>query len=179
MKKTFVLLTILFAISSFSQKMMTRNGEVKFEASMPALEEVKATSKTASCVLDQSSGELAVLVLVKSFKFKVPLMEEHFNENYIESSTYPKATFKGKIKEYNKSKDAEKTTYDVEGELTIHGVKKTIATKITILSKSGKLNLKSNFKVKNEDFKIKIPNLVKNKIAENVSISFDFDLESK
>ncbi len=179
MKKFIVLSAICFSIVSHSQKMTTRKGEVKFEASMPALEEVKATTKSASCVLDKSKGDIAVLILVKSFKFKVPLMEEHFNENYMESSTYPKATFKGKIVNYNAASDADKTTYDLEGELTLHGVKNTIATKIIVQNVNGKLNMKSTFKVKNQDYKIKIPSLVKNKIAETVSIYFDFDLENK
>ena len=81
----------------FAQKMITRSGEIKFEASVPAFEPVAATNNSVSAVLDRSNGEFAALALMKAFKFKVPLMEEHFNENYIESSKYPKATFKGKI----------------------------------------------------------------------------------
>ena len=81
----------------FSQKMMTRTGEIKFEASMPAFEEIAATNSTVSCIFDETTGDFVALALIKSFKFKAPLMEEHFNENYMESSKFPKATFKGKF----------------------------------------------------------------------------------
>lgn len=179
MKKSSILFVLLLSVVTvFSQKLNTRSGEIKFEASMPALEEVAAKTNSASCVLDQSSGDIAALVLVKSFKFKVPLMEEHFNENYIESSKFPKATFKGKIVNYDKSKTG-KTTYDLEGDLTIHGVTKKVKTKITTETKSGKVEAKSSFSVKAEDYKIEIPNLVKNKIAKNITIDCLFSLAAK
>ena len=84
-------ITILFALlimgnTMFSQKMITRNGKITFEASMPSFEEIKGVNSTASCILDQATGDFVALALIKSFKFKSPLMEEHFNENYIESS---------------------------------------------------------------------------------------------
>ena len=83
----------IFSLQIFSQKIFTRNGEIKFEGSMPAaIDEIAAVNKSVSCIFDQVNGNFAVLALVKSFKFKAPLMEEHFNENYIESSKYPKAT---------------------------------------------------------------------------------------
>ena len=179
MKKIISILVItLVSTFSFSQKITTRSGEIKFEASMPALEEVAAKTNSASCVLDQSTGNFAALVLVKSFKFKIPLMEEHFNENYIESSKFPKATFKGKIVNYDQSKSG-KTNYDLEGDLTIHGVTKKVKTKIVLENKTGKVEAKSNFSVKAEDYNIDIPNLVKNKIAKNISIDCNFTLETK
>ena len=86
--------------------MITRSGEIKFEASMPAFEEVAAKNNTVSCIFDKSTGDIAVLALVKAFRFKVPLMEEHFNENYIESDKFPKATFKGKVTNFDAAKVA-------------------------------------------------------------------------
>ena len=179
MKKTVILALIFFAGNQvFSQKMMTRTGEIKFEASMPAFEEVAATNNTVSCILDESKGEIAALALVKAFKFKSPLMEEHFNENYIESSQFPKATFNGKIVGFDASKlSAAKTTFDLEGDLTIHGVTKKVKTKIMLGSNTGKVNVTSSFLVKPQDYNIEIPSLVKNKIAENVKISINFILE--
>lgn len=177
-KRSIFFILLLSTVSVFSQKLTTRSGEIKFEASMPALEEVAAKTNSASCVLDQSNGDIAALVLVKSFKFKVPLMEEHFNENYIESSKFPKATFKGKIINYDKSKTG-KTTYDLEGDMTIHGVTKKVLTKILVENKNGKVETKSSFSVKAEDYNIKIPNLVKNKIAKNVTIDCFFSLVAK
>jgi polyisoprenoid-binding protein YceI len=165
-----LIISALFLLAGnlvFSQKMITRTGEVRFEASMPAFEEVAATNKTASCILEKSTGDFVALTLIKSFKFKAPLMEEHFNENYMESSQFPKATFKGKILNFDaKNLSASKTAYDLEGDLTIHGVTKKIKTKISAIS------------VKPQDYKIEIPGLVKGKIAENVKIEMNFILET-
>ena len=174
-------ITLLLAVNClFAQKMMTRNGEVKFEASMPAIEEVAATNTAASCIFDKATGDFVTLVLMKGFKFKVPLMEEHFNENYVESSQYPKATFKGKVLNFDAAKQAaSKIVYDIEGDLTLHGVTKKVKSKITFSLVSGKLLATSNFTIKPKDYNIEIPNLVKNKIAEEVKVSLNFTLEDK
>jgi polyisoprenoid-binding protein YceI len=175
---TFVLLAI--SHTSFAQKMLTRTGEVKFEASMPAFEEVAATSKTASCILDKATGDFVALTLIKSFKFKAPLMEEHFNENYMESSKFPKATFKGKILNFDGAKlSTTKTSYDLEGDLTIHGVTKKFKTKINLATNGAKIAATSNITVKPQDYKIEIPSLVKSKIADKVNVAMNFILESK
>lgn len=180
MKKMFLFVVLIFSTYSFSQKMITRSGEVKFEASMPAFEEVAAKNNTASCIFDKSTGEIAALALVKAFRFKVPLMEEHFNENYIESDKFPKATFKGKVTNFDETKlSSGKVTFDVEGDLTLHGVTKKVKIKITFLQSGEKLVATSTFKVKPLDYNIKIPSVVKNKIAESVEIDLKFDLEKK
>ncbi|WP_264564463.1 YceI family protein [Flavobacterium sp. N3904] len=159
--------------------MMTRTGQIKFEASEPSFEPVAAESNSVSAVLDGSNGEFAVLALIKTFKFKVPLMEEHFNENYLESSKYPKATFKGKIINFDASKLTTSEKYDLEGDLTIHGVTKKIKTKITLVSKDGKLYVTNSFNVKAHDFDIKIPSIVKSKVSDDVNVVFDFILDKK
>lgn len=180
MKKGIALALFLLAGNViFSQKMMTRSGEVKFEASMPAFEEIAATNKTTSCILDKATGDFVALTLIKSFKFKAPLMEEHFNENYMESSKFPKATFKGKIANFDATKlSATKTTYDLEGDLTIHGVTKKIKTKIRLALNGGKITVTSSILIKPQDYNIEIPSLVKGKIAENAKVSMNFILES-
>ncbi|WP_298150472.1 YceI family protein [Flavobacterium sp.] len=181
MKKCILcLFTLLTVHVMISQKMMTRSGEIKFEASMPALEEIAATNNSVSCIFDKSTGEFVTLALVKGFRFKVPLMEEHFNENYVESSLYPKSTFKGKIVNYDAAKLAVgKSTFDIEGELTLHGVTKKVKAKITFTPSGDKLLANSAFAIKPVDYKIDIPSVVKNKIAEDVKISLSFALEAK
>lgn len=180
MKKLFGIIILLSQTTLLSQKMITRSGEIKFEASMPAFEEVKATNKSVSCVFDKQKNEIAVLVLMKAFKFRLPLMEEHFNENYVESTLYPKATFKGRVIGFDAAKfTAGKMTCDTEGDLTIHGVTKKIKTKMLMILSGDKLIAKSNFSVKPQDFMIEIPSLVKSKIAENIKIEIDFVLENK
>lgn len=179
MKKILLLLFFGFAVNNgFAQKVMTRKGEVKFEASMPTFEEIAATNNTVSCIFDMATGDFVTLVLVKGFKFKAPLMEEHFNENYVESSKFPKSTFKGKVLNFNASQlTSTKTFYDLEGDLTLHGVTKKIKTKIALSLNSGKVVAVSNLSLKPQDYKIDIPNLVKNKIAENVKVPINFVLE--
>ena len=181
MKKIIIaIICLLGANTIFSQKLMTRAGEIGFEASMPAFEEIAAKNKTVSCILDESNGDVAALALIKAFKFKSPLMEEHFNENYLESSQYPKATFKGKILNFDASKLlAVKKSYDVEGDLTIHGVTKKIKSKMMFSSAAGKVVVTSSFSVKPQDYNIQIPSLVKNKIAEDVKIDLNFVLGDK
>lgn len=180
MKKLVGIIILLSQTTLLSQKMITRSGEIKFEASIPAFEEVKATNKSVSCVFDKQKNELAVLVLMKAFKFRLPLMEEHFNENYVESSIYPKATFKGIVIGFDTSKfTGGKMICDTEGDLTIHGITKKIKTKIVFILSGEKLIAKSSFLVKPQDFKIEIPSLVKSKIAENIKVEIDFVLENK
>lgn len=181
MKKIALLIVFLVLGNiSFSQKMITRSGKITFEASIPSFEEIKGTSNTASCILDKATGNFVALILVKSFKFKSPLMEEHFNENYMESSSFPKATFKGKILNFDaKNLSAAKTAYDLEGDLTIHGVTKKIKTKITLVVASGKIIATSNFDLKPQEYNIEIPNLVKDKIAKNVTTTINFALEAQ
>ncbi len=181
MKKIAVLVSVFFVTNfGFAQKMMTRTGEIKFEASMPAFEEVAATNSTVSAILDQSTGDLAALALIKAFKFKAPLMEEHFNENYMESSKFPKATFKGKIVNFEASKlSTKKSDYDLEGDLTIHGVTKKVKTKISLVLIAGKINAATNLVVKAKEYGIAIPSLVKSKIAEDIEINIKLVLEGK
>lgn len=181
MKKIMITcICLILSLAVFSQKVITRSGEIKFEASMPAFEEVAAKNNTVSCVFDTSTGEIAVLALVKAFRFKVPLMEEHFNENYIESDQFPKSTFKGKVANFDVSKiTSGKATFDVEGDLTLHGVTKKVKTKITFVQSGEKLISTCIFKVKPIDYNIKIPSVVKSKIAETVEINLKFELEKK
>jgi len=160
----------------FSQKMITRTGEIKFDATVPgAMDEVIGTNKTVSAIFDKSTSELVVLGLVKSFKFKSPLMEEHFNENYMESDKLPKASFKGKILNY----DSKAGSYDVEGDLTIHGVTNKVKTKVTITTDGGKVNVSGTFTVKLSDYKIDVPVLAKKTLAETAKISIKLSLENK
>lgn len=178
MKKIIILLVFFLSGNLiFSQKMMTRTGEIKFEASMPAFEEIAATNNTASCILEQSTGNFAALVLIKAFKFKAPLMEEHFNENYMESSKFPKATFKGKLANFDAKKlSTTKTSYDLEGDLTIHGVTKKIKTKMTMVLNGEKITATTSISIKPQDYNVEIPSLVKGKIAENAKVSMSFIL---
>ena len=175
---TFVCL--ILSLGMYSQPLKTRSGEIKFEASMPSFEQIAAKNNTVSCIFDTATGKIAALALIKEFRFKLPLMEEHFNENYIESDQFPKATFKGKIAGLDAKKvSATKTVYDVEGDLTIHGVTKKVKTKIYLSSNGGKVAASGSFSVHAQDYNIEIPNLVKEKFADQIKVIFNFELDTK
>ena len=149
MKNTLITLIFLgLTTVGFSQKMMTRSGEIKFDATVPgAMDPVVGTSNTVSSIFDKTTGELVVQGLVKSFKFKSPLMEEHFNENYMESDKLPKTSFKGKIVGY----DGKSGSYEVDGDLTIHGVANKVKTKVAVSSAAGKVGVVGTFTIKLSD----------------------------
>lgn len=181
MKKYFgIYFFFIISLSSYAQKVITRTGEIKFEASVPTFEEIAAKNNSVSCIFDLNKGALVSLALVKAFRFKIPLMEEHFNENYMESTKYPKATFKGVVVDFDASKlTSKKTSYDIDGELTIHGVTKKIKTKIIVSKISEKIEVSSTFYISPEDYSVEIPSIVKNKISDKVKIVLHYILESK
>lgn len=177
-----ILFTAVFFLGKttvFSQdKKITKTGQITFEASVPSFEEVKAVNEAVSCVLNTKTGEIASLALMKGFRFKVALMEEHFNENYIESNKYPKATFKGIIKDFNlNSINKNGTKLELNGKLQLHGVSKDISV-FVIVKKSGEdIELISDFDLTPADFNIKIPKIVRQKIAETVHVKTVFLLK--
>lgn len=170
------IISILIFITSFGHsqdKYITRTGEISFEASVPSFEEVKAKSESVTAIVNTKNNEFAALVLVKGFRFKNALMEEHFNESYAESDQYPKATFKGKIKETGNH-------YFVDGELVFHGQSKHLENiPISYSIKENHVYLSGHFTVNVSDFGIEIPKIVQNKVAERVNVSFNFELKSK
>lgn len=179
MSKTLILLFIGFLSFQSIQgqdKYFTRTGSITFESSVPTFEEVKATNDKVSAVLT-SEGSFACALNMVGFRFKIRLMEEHFNENYIESKKYPKATFKGKLTDFEFSKLTNKfQDFEIKGTLTMR--KKAVATVATCSLKleDGNIVLKTNLSVKPESFDIEIPSIVRKKIAEDVAISANFIL---
>ena len=178
MKNLLYILLILSFSSVAQQKFITKTGHVNFEASVPSFEEVKAKNTSVSAILNADNGEFAALVLVKAFRFKNALMEEHFNENYAESSKFPKATFKGQIENFKfNDLNTSKKAYKINGELTFHGVTKTISDVDISMSLNDKvIEFTGSLTVLASDFDIKIPSVVKNKISEEIHIDFRFEL---
>jgi len=179
MKKIILLLLLFYANIILAQEKMTTNtGIINFEASVPLFEEVKATNKAASCILNTKTGAMASIVLIKDFHFKIPMMENHFNDYYMESADYPKAIFKGIIEGFNLNIiDTSPKEFKLKGTLKLHGKSKKIST-IAILRKvDGKLEIISDFNVKTSDFNIKIPEMLSMKVAENVNVKTNFLLK--
>lgn len=170
---------LLFGFTSIAQdKKITKTGKITFEASVPSFEEVKAKNEIVTCILNTKTGEIASLALIKGFRFKIALMEEHFNENYMESDHYPKATFKGRIEDFNwNTIGLAPKQYKMKGTLELHGKSKEIETTVTLKKVAENLEIVSDFNVNYEDFNIKIPKVVSNKVAKNVNIKTEFLLK--
>lgn len=179
--KTFYILIVFVSFSSFAQqKYLTKTGTVSFEASVPSFEEVAAKNSSVTAILNTDNGEFAALALVKGFRFKNALMEEHFNENYAESNKFPKATYKGRVVNFSRGKlSTSKTAFKMQGELTFHGItRNTDLTSVEINQTENGIVMKGSFKVKAADFNIAIPKIVGNKIAEDILVSFQFELSN-
>ncbi len=180
MKKTIILALIMsVGTMAFSQKYFTKAGKIHFSSDTP-MEKIEATNNSATSVIDAALGNMEFAVLVKGFLFDKALMQEHFNENYMESTKFPKATFKGKFDNFasvNLKKDG---VYDVQisGNLTMHGVSQAVASKGKVTVKGGAIsNGTCSFSVKCEDYQIAIPGAVKEKIAKNIVIDVNADYQ--
>ena len=173
MKKcSIILAALLLTTTAFSQRYMTRTGRVTFFSSTP-MENIEAVNNEAACAVDSKSGDVAFQVPVKSFKFEKALMQEHFNENYMESDKYPKAEFKGKITNISAVNFSKDGRYDVtaSGKMTIHGVTRDVSAPATITVQGGNITGASKFRVRTSDYGIKIPGVVAGKIAQEIEVT--------
>jgi polyisoprenoid-binding protein YceI len=174
MKKILLPLLILAVLPMglHAQKFMTRNAKVSF-FSKTVIENIEAHNNQVNVALDFADGSIAFRVLIKSFTFEKALMQQHFNENYMESDKYPSSTFNGKIKDFNKIDLTKNGTHQVEvsGNLTIHGVTQKVTSQGTIEVKDGRILGTSEFVIKLKDYNVKRPKAV----AENITISVSFD----
>ncbi|MDQ6472302.1 YceI family protein [Flavobacterium sp. LHD-80] len=170
MKRTTLLILLFTAFSLLAQdKFKTNSAVVNFEASVPFFEEVKAVNKLGTLVLEPETSTLICTVIIKDFRFKMDLMQEHFNDNYIESHRYPKAVFKGKIEKFDlKNIDETEREYDIKGKLYLHGKSKIISVKALMKRVPDGIQIVSTFPISVEDFNIEIPYVVANKISKTV-----------
>lgn len=178
-KMTIGIWTVLFAITLTAQdKYYTKSGNIEF-VSKGEIETIRATHKSVTCVLDTKSGAMQFAVLMKGFEFRKALMQEHFNENYVESDKYPKGEFKGQITNNSAIDYTKDGSYDahVKGKLTIHGQTRDVETDGKIIVKSGKLQANSTFTIQMSDYNISIPALVKQNMSNTVTITVNCSLE--
>ncbi len=183
MKYTIKIIALLFIgiislSSANAQKYMTKTGHIKFYSETP-IETIEADNNQVNAALDSQTGDFVFKVLIKSFQFEKALMQEHFNENYMESDKFPNSTFQGKVTNLSDVNFAKEGSYDVtiEGDLTIHGVTKKISEKGTFTVKAGdKIEGKSKFNVKPADYDIKIPGAVVKNIAETLEVTVNIEL---
>lgn len=177
--KTFALAAMLLPLTASAQeRYATRTGHISFHSETP-MENIDADNRKVTCVLDATTGAMEFAALVKAFEFEKALMQEHFNENYMESNTYPKATFKGKMTGASADDMKKPGSYpvNVEGDLTIHGVTKAVMHPGTLtVEKDGSVKASSDFIVLPEEHAIKIPGVVRKNIAEKITVKVRLDL---
>ncbi|WP_088324333.1 YceI family protein [Polaribacter tangerinus] len=179
MKKVILISFLLINFSVISQTYFTRTGETNFSASVKAFVPVEAINNSTTVLLKSSSGEIAAQLFITAFDFKIALMQEHFNENYMDANKYPKSFFKGKLKDFNFPEINKKTSYQLLGTLTIKGIEKDISTVADVFFYNGKISLTSEFTILPKDFEIAIPSIVRKKIAEKINVSLNYELVEK
>ena len=181
MKRLILIIALIFCSSKIaSQQLYTNKGKTIFDGSKESFEPIKATNKNSISIIDTDNGNIAALIYIKDFEFRLGLMQEHFNENYMYSSKFPKSTFEGVIQNFNFEKlENNYTNFIIEGEIEIKGVKKNISTVARIKKTDDGIDLNTSFNIKLSDFKIKIPRLVFKKIDENVVVNLNYSYEKK
>lgn len=177
MKNIFLAVSLLLAVifnASAQDRWYTKEAKVAFYCDGSA-EKIEAVTSKGVCVVDANTGQVEFSVLMKAFTFEKALMQEHFNENYVESDKYPKAVFKGTLLEPASVKWTTDGTYPVKikGQMTLHGVTNEMTASATISVKGGKPSGTSTFIITLADYKIEIPKIVADKVSEKVRIVVD------
>ena len=175
MKKIIAIITLIICCHhGKSQLYTTRTGFIGFYSKTP-FEDIMAENNQVYAVIDAGKKNIAFALLMKGFIFTKELMQEHFNENYVESDKYPKANFSGTYAgDVLTDKDG---TYNivVKGNLTLHNVTRAIEERATLEVKGSRLLGKTEFRLRPEDFSIKIPSLVSDKIDKEITVRVQID----
>lgn len=167
---------LLTALQVDAQKYISDRSTIKF-FSDAKLEDIEAENKHAVSIFNPTTAEIVFSVPIRQFQFEKQLMQEHFNEKYLESEKYPKATFQGKLVAFDASKELQQAT--AKGKMTIHGVSRDVEIKGTVQRVAQKYVMKSSFLVKLIDYKIEIPQLLWQNIAEQVEVTIEFEYKSQ
>ena len=176
MKIVPLMFLLVTATSAFAQRYKVVKSDVSFYSEAP-LENIEAHNTSAAGLFDEATGGLAFSIPINKFKFKKALMQEHFNEKYMESDKFPNATFKGKLAGFDKSKATQKVK--ASGLLNIHGVEKKVTIDGTITRKGNKYIMDAKFPAALADYKIERPKLLWENIAEVVDVTIHFELEQQ
>lgn len=171
-------LLLLPVVISAQERFYTKTGTIRFFSRAP-LENIEATNRTVTAVLDAPSGAMQFAVQMKGFEFRKALMQQHFNENYVESDKYPRAEFRGALTDKGAVVYGQDGVYNVvvKGRLSLHGVTRELQAPGTIRVQGGRLQGNSTFTIQLSDYNISIPALVKDKVSNNITITVDLDME--
>ncbi|MBL7865208.1 MAG: YceI family protein [Cyclobacteriaceae bacterium] len=172
----FILFGCLLIVSSHAsgQKYISEKSSVTF-FSKASIEDISARNEKSMCLLDTGTGDIAFSIPIKEFLFEKSLMQEHFNEKYMESDKFPKSTFQGKLTGFSMTGTGSQPVV-ANGKLTIHGVTRDVEVTGTFVMDQ-QIIMAAKFVVKLEDYQVKIPQLLWKNIAESVEVSVDFTLK--
>lgn len=167
--KYFVLAVFIFSINSINaQQLSFDHGKIEFYTKT-ILSDIDAISEKANVKLDLETGRIEVNIDINSFEFEYEMMQEHFNEEYLESDRYPQATFKGKISQ-DISDFKENIDVIAIGELTIHGVKKEVSVKVNFSRREDYMLVKCKIPVVLKDFNVDEPSILSKSVAKDVEV---------
>ncbi|MEN2490408.1 YceI family protein [Flavobacterium sp. B11] len=171
MKTTTLLFLLFTAFSVIAQdKFFTNTGTINFEASVPMFEEIRAVNRQVAILLEPKTSTFICTVVIKNFRFKLDLMQEHFNENYMQSDRYPKAVFKGKIEKFDlKDINEVEKQYQIKGKLNLRGKSKEIIVNALIKRVPEGIQVISDFPIEVSDFNIQIPTPIAAKISKTAN----------
>jgi polyisoprenoid-binding protein YceI len=172
---TIIVFAFLHSVSAMAQtKLFTKTASISF-FSKTTIENIKALNNKVLAVWEIETGKIEFSALMKGFEFEKALMQEHFNESYVESDKYPKATFKGVIENASSISFTTDKNYTVKvnGSLTMHGVTKQVSTVVIIRIKNGLASASTNFSLLLADYNIKIPKVVTDNINKSIDISIN------
>jgi len=167
------------SLGQTSGKFMTRTGSAHFVADGVIKDDVAAKTNTVTAVLDPNSGQVQVRIPINSFVFRKALMQEHFNENYLESHQFPFANFKGQVADWDASMMQKSGIQKIKfiGKLEIHGISKDVVEPGTMELSDGQIRMSTDLMVTVADYGIKVPTLVRDKIAKEAAVHVEVHLK--
>ena len=173
-----ILIFLLFSTHLLAQQFYTNKGKISFFSEAP-LEDISAVNENVSAIIDSQTGGFAFRVKIVDFSFPNSLMQEHFNESYLESDKYPLSTFTGLIDNFSALDFRTKQNFLVNGNLTMHGIGKDAQMKATAHMLNDELHITSTFDVTLEDYNIDIPKIMMYKIAETITVTVEIKLNKR
>jgi len=173
-----IIIYLLFSTQVLAQQFYTNKGKISFFSEAP-LEDISAVNENVSAIIDSQTGGFAFRLKIEDFTFPNSLMQEHFNESYLESEKYPLSTFTGVIDNFSDLDLSNEQNLVVNGSLSMHGISKDAQMKATAKMKNDELHISSTFDVALEDYDIEIPKIMIYKIAETIAVTVEIKLNKR
>ena len=173
-----ILICLLFSTQLIAQQYYTNKGKVSFFSEAP-IENISAVNENVSAIVDSQAGGFAFRLKIVDFTFPNSLMQEHFNESYLESEKYPLSTFTGVIDNFSDLDLSTKQNLMVKGSLAMHGISKDAQLKAIVQMINDELHISSAFDIALEDYDIDIPKIMMYKIAEVIQVVVDMKLQNR